>query len=125
QTNRTPTDWRSIQPRAQVSWDVRGDSRDLVRLGGGAFSAQPHYYLHANDIFFEGSQLGDLSLSGNAVPRPDFIGYRNGTTPIPGVPAGTTAPSYVNLISPDFQVPTTWKASLSYETRRGSRLELR
>ena len=60
-TDNTPTDWNGVQPRAQIVWDARADGRDVVRLGAGAFTAQPHYYLQANNIFFDGLQLADLT----------------------------------------------------------------
>jgi hypothetical protein len=123
-TNEAPTDWGKLQPRAQLTWDVGGDGRDIVQLGAGAFGAQPHYYLHANDLFFNGTQLGDLTLQGAQVPTPDFGGFRAGTTPTPGVPAATTAPAYVNLISATFVSPLTWKGSAQYTRRITDRLRV-
>jgi hypothetical protein len=122
-TDERPTDWRNIQPRAQITWSGAGE-RHSIRLGGGAFASQPHYYLHANDIFFNGTQLADLTLTGTAVPTPDFAAYRADLSAVPGVPAGLEPPAYVNLISSDFRTPTTWKASLSYTVRPTSALQL-
>lgn len=121
-TDRTPTDWDNLQPRAQATWDVGGDGRDVVRAGAGAFAAQPHYYLQANSLFNSGTDLADLVLSGAAVPRPDYPAYRRDPSAVPGVPAGVAAPAYVNLTSPAFETPTTWKANLSYQRRAGERL---
>ena len=123
-TDNKPTDWGKIQPRAQVTWDVQGNGRELVQVGVGAFSSQPHYYLHSNDIFFNGTQLADLTLQGAAVPTPNFTAYRAGTVSAPGVPAGPAAPAYVNLISDNFSVPVTWKGSAAYVRRVGERLRL-
>lgn len=123
-TDQTPTDWDNLQPRAQVTWDVGGDGRDVVRAGAGAFAAQPHYYLQANSLFNSGTDLADLVLSGTAVPRPDYAAYRRDRSTVPGIPAGTSVPAYVNLTSPHFETPTTWKANLSYQRRLGWRLTL-
>jgi Carboxypeptidase regulatory-like domain len=123
-TDRTPTDWDNLQPRAQLAWDLGGDGRDVIRAGAGAFAAQPHYYLQANSLFNSGTDLADLVLSGAAVPRPDYDAYRRDPSTVPGVPAGTAVPAYVNLTSPDFETPTTWKANLSYQRRFGGRLSL-
>jgi hypothetical protein len=123
-TDRTPTDWDNVQPRAQVTWDVGGDGRDVVRAGAGAFAAQPHYYLQANSLFNSGTDLADLVLSGTAVPRPDYAAYRADPSTVPGIPAGTQVPAYVNLTSPHFETPTTWKANLSYQRRFGGRVTL-
>ena len=97
-TDNTPTDWNGVQPRAQIVWDVRADGRDVVRLGAGAFTAQPHYYLQANNIFFDGLQLADLTQTGAAVPQPDYGSYRSSLEMVPGVPNGTSPPTYINLM---------------------------
>ncbi|HVH11546.1 MAG TPA: carboxypeptidase regulatory-like domain-containing protein, partial [Longimicrobium sp.] len=123
-TDHTPTDWDNLQPRAQVNWDVRGDGRDVVRVGAGAFAAQPHYYLQANSLFNSGTDLADLVLSGSAVPVPDYAAYRRDPATVPGAPPGTAVPAYVNLTSPAFETPTTWKANLSYQRRIGERVTL-
>ncbi|MEQ1856697.1 MAG: carboxypeptidase regulatory-like domain-containing protein [Longimicrobiales bacterium] len=111
-TDHAPTDWDNIQPRAQVVWER---DRDVLRIGGGAFTAQPHYYLQANNIFFSGTQLADLVLTGGAVPQPDFVAYRQDLASVPGVPTGTTPPAYINLMGEDFGSPTTWKTDVSYQ----------
>ncbi|HYW11320.1 MAG TPA: carboxypeptidase regulatory-like domain-containing protein [Longimicrobium sp.] len=121
-TDRTPTDRDNLQPRAQATWDVGGDGRDVVRAGAGAFAAQPHYYLQANSLFNSGTDLADLVLSGTAVPRPDYAAYRRDRSAVPGIPAGAAVPAYVNLTSPAFETPTTWKANLSYQRRLGERV---
>lgn len=114
-TDHTPTDWNNIQPRAQLVWEP--GERTVLRMGAGAFTAQPHYYLQANNIFFSGTQLADLVLTGAAAPRPDFPRYRADLSSVPGVPAGTVAPAYVNVMGKDFGSPTTWKADVSLERR--------
>jgi hypothetical protein len=116
-TDNTPTDWKGVQPRAQITWDPHADGRDVIRVGAGAFTVQPHYYLQANNIFFNGSQLADLTLTGAAVPRPDYAAYRSNLATVPGVPAGTAPPAYVNIRGADFRAPITWKASASYARR--------
>ncbi len=123
-TDNAPTDWTKLQPRAQLTWDPRDDGRDVVRIGVGSFAAQPHYYLQANNIFFNGTQLADLTLSGAKVPTPNFPAYRAALSTVPGVPAGTSAPSYVNLMSDSFRDPVTWKVSATWSHRVLSGLTL-
>lgn len=123
-TDHTPTDWTKLQPRAQLTWSPGGDGRDVLRVGAGAFAAQPLYYLQANNIFFSGTQLADLTLQGAAVPVPNFAAYRSDLSTVPGVPAGTTAPAYVNLMGPAFRDPVTYKASVTYSLRVTAHLTL-
>ncbi len=107
-----------IQPRAQVTWNIGSQGTDILRVGGGLFTAQPHYMSHINHLLNDGSQLGDLLLTGNAVPTPDFVAYRENFANVPGIPAGGAArPQYLNFFDENFQVPQTWKTDISYQKR--------
>jgi len=122
-TDNNPTDWNNIQPRAELTWDVRGNGRDVVRLGGGMFSAQTLYLNQANNILNPGNRAYTATLTGSAVPTPDFPRYRADPSTIP-VPDPTTGAPEVNLISEDFQMPTSWKGNVSYQHLFGERLSL-
>jgi hypothetical protein len=124
-TDRKPTDWTKIQPRAQIVWDADGTGRDVVRVGAGRFTAQAPYYVQHNQLLNDGSRIADITLTGAAVPIPDYTAYRNDAATSPGLPAGSSAPApYVNLVDPEFRTPTVWKTSASYRRRLGSRLAL-
>lgn len=117
-TDRAPTDWTKIQPRAQIVWDVDGTGRDFIRVGGGRFAAQPIYYLQHNQLLNDGSRIADITFTGAAVPVPNYPGYRANPTTVPGLPAGASTPApYVNLVSEDWVTPSVWKGSLSYRRR--------
>jgi hypothetical protein len=117
-TDRAPKDWRKVQPRAQLVWDVDGNGRDLFRVGGGRFAAQPVYYLQHNQLLNDGLRIGDLTLIGTAVPVPDFAAYRANPSNIPGgVGSARLASPYVNLVSSTFESPSVWKGSVSYSRR--------
>ncbi|WP_187270874.1 TonB-dependent receptor [Neolewinella aurantiaca] len=113
-TDNKPSDWDNIQPRFQLTYDHKGRSTDIVRLGGGVFSSQPHYYAQVNNIQNSGVLLGAIDVSGDAVPTPDFEGYREDPSTVPGVPEGASAFSTINAVSDDFEVPTIFKGNLSY-----------
>lgn len=124
-TDRAPSDWTKLQPRLQAIWDVGNRGRDFVRVGGGRFAAQPIYYLQHNQLLNDGSRIADITLSGAAVPVPDFSRYRADASSSPGLPAGAGTPTpYVNLVDPSFRTPSVWKASASYQRRVGRRLVL-
>jgi hypothetical protein len=107
-----------FQPRGQVTWNIGSRGTDVLRVGGGLFTAQPHYMSHINHLLNDGSQLGDLLLTGAAAPTPDFVSYRQNFANVPGIPAGSAArPQYLNVFADDFRVPQTWKADLSYQKR--------
>ena len=127
-TNVKPADWDNVQPRFQINWDVGGRGTDLIKLGGGAFTSQPHYYAQVNNIQNSGTLLGAIDISGDDVPFPDFVAYRNDPSTVPGVDLvdqlGLTPFSTINAVREDFEVPTIWKANLSYTHFVGDRYSI-
>ncbi|MFI8379489.1 carboxypeptidase regulatory-like domain-containing protein [Leeuwenhoekiella sp. NPDC079379] len=123
-TDERPNDYDNIQPRFQLTWNVKGKSRDILKLGGGMFTAQPHYYAQVNNIQNSGTLLGAIDVTGANVPTPNFPGYRNDPSTVPGIPEGVTAFSTINAVAENFEVPTIFKGNLSYTHFFGSRYSL-
>lgn len=120
-TDVTPRNW-IVSPRAQLVWDIGSRGRDVIRIGAGRFSGQPPYNVQVNHILQSGLEAVDIIQVGAAAPRPDFPAYRQDLSLVPGIPQGvdpSNIPAYVNYISDDFRVPTTWKASAGYERQLG------
>ena len=120
-TDVNPTDWNNIQPRLQMTWDVGGKNRDIVRLGAGLFSAYVINYAQVNNIQNSGTKVAAVDVTRpanlanpNLVPAPDFVSYRRDPLTAPGILAGAPSVSTINLNDPGFQVPTVYKANLSY-----------
>lgn len=120
QTNRVAADWNNIQPRVQMSWDIKGDQTSVVRIGAGGYAANLVHYVHLNNILQNGTTLTDQFIgtvrdaSGNIIsrpPTPNYPGYANGTARVPGTEAGGTRAPYINLVGDDFAAPYTWKAN--------------
>ncbi|MCR1025667.1 carboxypeptidase-like regulatory domain-containing protein [Cellulophaga baltica] len=123
-TDEKPEDFNNIQPRLQLTYNLKGKDTDIFKLGAGVFSAQPHYYAQVNNIQNSGTLLGAIDVTGSNVPTPDFTSYRNDPSTAPGVPAGVTPFSTINAVSSDFEVPTIYKANLSYTHFFGDRYSL-
>ncbi|MGB3852591.1 MAG: carboxypeptidase regulatory-like domain-containing protein [Tunicatimonas sp.] len=123
-TDNTIVDWNNVQPRFQLSWDMQGRGVDFVKFGGGIFSAQPHYYAQVNNIQNSGTLLGAVDVTGDQVPAPDFEEYRRNPGSAPGIPEGAEVVSTINAVSSDFEVPSTFKANLSYTRLIGDRLSV-
>ncbi|MGS0525354.1 TonB-dependent receptor [Zobellia nedashkovskayae] len=70
-------DYNNIQPRFQLTYNLKGQNTDIFKLGGGIFSSQPHYYAQVNNIQNSGTLLGAIDVTGANVPTPDFQSYRN------------------------------------------------
>jgi hypothetical protein len=120
-TNNSLADYNNIQPRFQLTWDVKGQQKDLVKFGGGIFSAQPVSYLQLNNIQNSGSIVGSIDVSGALVPKADFVSYRNDPTTTPGIKPGESYISTINAVSDNFQVPSIFKLNLSYNRFFNSR----
>jgi Carboxypeptidase regulatory-like domain len=119
-TDNNPTDWNNIQPRLQLTWDVKGKKTDIIRFGAGIFSANPITYAQVNNIQNTGTKVAAIDVtrptngSPNLVPRPDFPSYRNDPNTAPGLIAGVPTVSTINFNDENLQVPTIYKANLSY-----------
>lgn len=120
-TDHNTTDWNNIQPRLQLTWDVKGKKTDIIRFGAGIFSANPVTYSQVNNIQNTGTKVAAIDVtrpnnpnSPNLVPRPDFPSYRNDPSTVPGLIAGVPTVSTINFNDEDLQVPTIYKANISY-----------
>lgn len=123
-TDIKPQDWNNIQPRFQVTWDMGGRKRDILKIGGGMFSSQPHYYAQVNNIQNSGSMVGAIDITGKSVPKPDFNAYRQNPNTIPGIPDGVKYISTINAVNKSFEVPTTYKANINYNHFFGDRIRV-
>lgn len=119
-TDNNPTDWNNFQPRLQLTWDVKGKRTDVLKFGAGLFSANPITYAQVNNIQNSGTKVAAIDVTRptngnpNLVPVPDFPSYRNNPSTAPGLIAGVPTVSTINLNDPNLQVPSIFKANLSY-----------
>lgn len=129
-TDENPTDWNNIQPRMQLTWDVKGRQQDIVRFGAGVFSANPITYAQVNNIQNSGTNVAAVDVTRpvngtiNRVPVPDFPAYRNNPSSAPGLIPGVPTVSTINLNDRDLQMPTIYKANLSYNRLVGDWLRV-
>jgi len=107
-----------------MTWNVKGNNTDILKFGAGLFSAQPHYYAQVNNIQNSGIMLAAVDVTGNLVPTPDFVSYRNDPSTVPGVPEGAPSISTINSVSENFEVPSTFKANLNYNKYLTDRIRL-
>ncbi|POY38419.1 TonB-dependent receptor [Solitalea longa] len=107
-----------VQPRAQITWDLAQNGKDIIRLGGGILGSALNPYSMINNMLFDGSHIMSVDLSGSAVPTPNFISYRQDPSTAPGldlinnpsVPKMAT----INMNGKDAKVPTVYKTNASY-----------
>jgi hypothetical protein len=119
-TDYNPTDWNNIQPRLQLTWDVKGKKTDIIRFGAGIFSANPITYAQVNNIQNTGTKVAAIDVtrptngSPNLVPVPNFPSYRQDPSKAPGLIAGVPTVSTINFNDDNLQVPSIYKANISY-----------
>jgi hypothetical protein len=101
-----------VQPRIQFNWDINENRTDFVRFGAGIFGSDINNYMTINNLTFDGKHFATVDVFNELVPRPDFIGYRNGTVATPTV-AAQQVPT-INTYAEDAKVPIVYKANLSY-----------
>ncbi|MBC6112697.1 carboxypeptidase regulatory-like domain-containing protein [Pedobacter fastidiosus] len=123
------TDAGKIQPRLQLTWDINGEKKDIIRLGGGLFSAYPVNYAQVNNIQNSGTKVASIDVSRPAsgtslVPVPDFPAYRRDPSSAPGIISGVPYVSTINLNDPNLKMPSIFKGNLSYNKIIGDRLRL-
>ena len=128
-TDRNPADWNNIQPRMQLTWDVKGKRTDIVKFGIGLFSANPITYAQVNNIQNSGTKVAAIDVTRSAtgpsmVPVPDFPSYRNDPSTAPGVIAGVPTVSTINLNDPNLQMPSIFKTNISYNKIFSDRLRV-
>ncbi len=118
-TDNNPTDWNNIQPRVQLTWDMAGKRTDIFKFGAGMFSANPITYAQVNNIQNSGTKVAAIDITRsttgpNLVPVPDFPLYRRDPSAAPGLVPGVASVSTINLNDADLQVPSIFKANISY-----------
>lgn len=111
-----------IQPRVQFNWDINENRTDFIRFGAGIFGSDVNNYVTINNLTFDGKHLATVDVINTNVPRPDFIGYRNGTATAPTLEA-LQLPT-INTYAKDAKIPVVYKANLSYSKLISDRLKV-
>lgn len=101
-----------LQPRLQFNWDINQNQTDFLRFGAGIFASDINNYMIINNLTFDGSNFATVDVRGTAVPAPDFIRYRQDPSAIPSL-SQYQVPT-INYTGQDADVPTVYKANLSY-----------
>lgn len=129
-TDSKAIDLAMIQPRIQLTWDVNGNKKDIIRAGAGIFSANPVNYAQLNNIQNSGTMVASVDVSTptngstNLVPVPDFVSYRKNPATAPGLIPGAPTVSTINLNDPDLKMPRIYKANISYNKIVSNRLRV-
>ena len=131
QTGTAPIDDNNISPRVAMTYDVGGDGRSVVRLGAGKFYGRVPLVIGGNvaiadEPFLQIDCTGAITREEATAPpaigdysQLDPSGADNPTRCFGG--GGLQGVPTYTVWSPDFELPETYKANLSYERLFGER----
>lgn len=109
------SDLNNWQPRMQFTWDIGGTGRDILKFGTGIFvapittqAATLSYYNNGftnQRITYRGDEIKDNLGTGQFAEQASWLSANP--------PTGSSV-SDILLIDPEFELPTTFKTSVSY-----------
>lgn len=119
-----PLDWNNLQPRFNMSWDIKGEGTDLLKFGFGWFSSEFTTQALSFALINNAGNYKSVSIRGNDPNMPaanwpafyqDFAntpGYDNWIKPngidVDGIP------NSVHLLDKNLETPMTFKMNLDY-----------
>src|ERR1035437_873281 len=131
-----PNDWKLLDPRVGLAWDVLGDGKTSVRAGFGIYHDQPFGRMYnemtSTEPFTEGAVIQGPVVSGAPISAYDPYAaspYPGSIPPLQNPPLSSTvfALPLGNAVgfSPNFQPPTTIQWNLTVERQLGRGILLR
>jgi hypothetical protein len=118
-TGRIPSDYKMIQPRLGLAWDVNGTGRQVLRANAGLYAAR------SPGLIFASTRTSNGSV-GQTIFRASFFNAWGQTPPVygPTLPALSATPDHPDVYVTDknFQNPRTLALGASYERRLTDRL---
>ncbi|MBV8251954.1 MAG: TonB-dependent receptor [Chitinophaga sp.] len=107
-----------LQPRLQFNWDIQEKHTDYLRFGAAIFGSDINNYAMINNMLFDGTKVLTVDVQGAAVPKPDFVSYRQNPASAPGKEMfekyGLPKLGTINLNGKDARIPVVYKANISY-----------
>jgi hypothetical protein len=112
-----PDQWKMIQPRLGMAWDVAGTGESVVRASAGIYSARQNMLSQVGSVTTNGLQQQTIFMQTDIMrqfgaPTPVWPGV---LTPAP-LPAGTFPLfSGVRVFDRDYQNPRIYAVNVAYE----------
>jgi hypothetical protein len=102
-------------PRVGVNWDVRGNGKEQIRGGIGAFTGRPAYVWISNQFGNTGIDFTRIGAANNANNRIPFVANPlSQPKAVTGAPAGTFA-NEIDVIDPDFKYPSILRGNAGWD----------
>jgi len=117
-----------IQPRLHFKWDINDQQKNIIKIGAGVFGSVLNNYMMINNLQFDGSKIFAVDLRGADVPVPNFPGYRQDPSTVPGVELfnlpGISRLATINKNHDDLKIPIVYKGNISYNKFIRDRIRL-
>ncbi|MGX1931014.1 carboxypeptidase regulatory-like domain-containing protein [Flagellimonas sp. 2504JD4-2] len=124
QTAQGISDFNNVQPRFNLTWDVNGENKDILKLGAGAFSSEPTTHAYTFALRGNGLDYRQITIDGNSsAAAQQLVGgsWKRRLSEQPSADqldaAGANifdVPTDIVTVADDFQTPMTWKANFTY-----------
>jgi hypothetical protein len=106
---------KGFQPRLGLAWDIFGDGKSALRLGGGRYLGRPSMgsmlRLGSNPPW---TQTVDLGWGGNSSSLSDSPTFRSLDTINPGLKNALASTLSFNAVNEDFRPPESWQWNLTF-----------
>ncbi|HEY6357594.1 MAG TPA: carboxypeptidase regulatory-like domain-containing protein, partial [Vicinamibacterales bacterium] len=114
-TNVVPTP-AQFSPRLGFAWDPKGNGRQVLRGGAGVFSGRTPYVWISNQFSNNGLEFTDVSISTNSSNKIPFVANSMDQPTSPTGATVATAKQTIDLINPNFQFPSQFRANIAYDS---------
>ncbi len=114
-----PFDANNIQPRLNLTWDVAGDGRNILKAGAGWFASQFTTQAFTMAQIDNGISFKEVDVRGDDVPIPDWPKYYENFNEVPGEAYLNslnleTPPAFVVALDKNLETPLTFRSNISF-----------
>ncbi|MEQ9442195.1 MAG: carboxypeptidase regulatory-like domain-containing protein [Cyclobacteriaceae bacterium] len=115
----TPFDADNIQPRLNLTWDVSGDGKNVVKAGAGWFASQFTTQAFTMSHIDNGINFKEIDVREESLPIPDWPAYYEDFSKVPGEEYLNsldldTPPAFVIALDENLETPMTLRTNISY-----------
>ncbi|MFN7945529.1 MAG: TonB-dependent receptor [Blastocatellia bacterium] len=116
-----PDQWKMFQPRVGLAWDVRNNSKSVLRASWGIFNARQNMLSQVGSITTNGVQ--QQTIAGGLFANPTVLPVWPNLAPVTPTPAGQFPLfSGVRVFSRDYANPRIYTTNVAFEQEIASGL---
>jgi len=117
-----PDQWKMWQPRAGVSWDLRGNGRSVIRASAGVYFARQNMLSQVGTVTTNGVQQQTIALGTFATSFATMPVWPSVVSPTPLPPGQFPAGSGIRVFDKNYVNPRVYAYNAAYEQQLTSDL---